>query len=660
MVGPALPSAADLFMTQTQQQEWSRREAALDRIFPKWNWSSASVVDFAFLQQVILGLQRQKHPVAQQIVELWADEISGAAETREIIANGLDRRAFASFWLHLLQSFTAAQFDSFINLTTDVVLEVTELICTTRRQRVLWQLFSRWDFNNNGLLEFDEIEVVFNQWKDAPPVEFESVLSKTALTLRQFQQFISRDLLKDRADEPTFFRVVNALLSRVEQLRSATSETQRCPSPSALQRAARPSSPIYRREGGPAFPAVGDIPELKGRMSSEEEERRRRFESRPHEAAEAITPSHALRASLSSPAKAGLLQSAHFGQAPVPAPPQTRRAASARTSRMASLLSPHVARSARESFAQRESVLQPQNTVDDAFQRPASEPVRGPPEGLRSSPSPPAVLQGTIRRDCASDRIRAKQSQRSTTVQDIVREESPALQLQTDRPLSASRPQSPEAARENDWESQREYRETRMSPRKGGWGYASPRGSTEIEAQAQRQRDRQRNQHKDKVRRSQGSRPELHTVLGDTVADYSFTWDMQNKDNEELHRLNDWARNRRQEHSTVVSSLLRADKGWGFYVKPTDGNPARPVSPTSASPAYIRRTTRPKTVVPAGPTRKSPIRSASPSKSRNSAQYKASLRTAPVALGQNNVPRQEVDEYRAMIEILNAELALQA
>eukprot|EP01006_Ploeotia_vitrea_P018527 TRINITY_DN50043_c0_g1_i1.p1 TRINITY_DN50043_c0_g1~~TRINITY_DN50043_c0_g1_i1.p1 ORF type:complete len:699 (+),score=94.09 TRINITY_DN50043_c0_g1_i1:279-2099(+) len=106
-----------------------------------------------------------------------------------------------------------------------------------------------------------------------------------------------------------------------------------------------------------------------------------------------------------------------------------------------------------------------------------------------------------------------------------------------------------------------------------GWGYSGEIvDDTPDQSAAQRARDRKREKREERARRyDKGAAAKA--VLGDSEQEVAvtttgtgkvWTWDKADQDQTEIHRADDWATNRKREHSHLVNRLAREDAGWGF------------------------------------------------------------------------------------------------
>eukprot|EP01006_Ploeotia_vitrea_P030853 TRINITY_DN63176_c0_g1_i1.p1 TRINITY_DN63176_c0_g1~~TRINITY_DN63176_c0_g1_i1.p1 ORF type:complete len:1061 (+),score=76.00 TRINITY_DN63176_c0_g1_i1:407-3184(+) len=195
---------------------------------------------------------------------------------------------------------TGAEFDKFINLTDKITADLVSTITSTRKKKVLWQLFVRWDFNGNGLIEFDELEVVLNTAKDPVPparVRVEAGVPP-ALTLEKFQTWILTDVIKDTSNEKYFNTVVGQFLHRIETIRrnGAAEREQRRAAGAMGSPDASPNIVGSGRVGGDPSrdtkvprqklipnppPPAAEVADLEGRTSSEENARQWRFGPSP-------------------------------------------------------------------------------------------------------------------------------------------------------------------------------------------------------------------------------------------------------------------------------------------------------------------------------------------------------------------------------------------
>eukprot|EP01006_Ploeotia_vitrea_P042583 TRINITY_DN66638_c13_g7_i1.p1 TRINITY_DN66638_c13_g7~~TRINITY_DN66638_c13_g7_i1.p1 ORF type:complete len:1035 (+),score=85.18 TRINITY_DN66638_c13_g7_i1:104-3208(+) len=451
-------------LTVRAKAEANRREGILERTFPKWCWHGNEGVDYAFMQQVMLGVGKhvKKEKVAEILLKEWQDEVEQVGGPELAEGSSLDNMncpAFVKFWMQQLEEATPAEFDKFISLVEPIATQVVEQITATRRKRTLWQLFARWDFNGNGTLDFDEIEVVVDKDRPArfPPNKPASELGP-GLSLANFQQFVQTDLLKGRADDKEFYKTVGVFLERIEQIR-AFEEPARQERRQLVLQAVQEGLDAYAYVD--RFPGSG-LPEgAKHRQSMEEKSRRYRFKEETN--TPAVATIGGLHSEFKSPNVTHAVPRAHSpvsglqSRSPVrsqPCSPTAWRSPPKTPPRDTNSYqyNPYYRNSSTAinghrptTPTSRRSDISPPGSPGSPYQRPAtslgnpirrsssnrpasatpqppradSAPLRPPSPISRDSPSPPrpasptsasCTLAGstTIMRDSASDRLRAR------------------------------------------------------------------------------------------------------------------------------------------------------------------------------------------------------------------------------------------------------------
>eukprot|EP01006_Ploeotia_vitrea_P014694 TRINITY_DN4004_c0_g1_i1.p1 TRINITY_DN4004_c0_g1~~TRINITY_DN4004_c0_g1_i1.p1 ORF type:complete len:615 (-),score=115.62 TRINITY_DN4004_c0_g1_i1:142-1986(-) len=142
----------------TEAEEKRRRKLWLT-LFPMWDIDGNGHVDLYELQQVLLTFDEVSHHNSKKKMIM---RLAAALKT-EGKGNKLDRENFAELLLQISRDLNEADFEAFYTKVKGSLEKVANVTKGSGRKRVLWQLFRHWDMNDNGFIEYSEMEEVFHE-----------------------------------------------------------------------------------------------------------------------------------------------------------------------------------------------------------------------------------------------------------------------------------------------------------------------------------------------------------------------------------------------------------------------------------------------------------------------------------------------------------------
>jgi len=217
-------------------QEQQRREGKFKQM--KWDFArTAGFMDMPFLRQLFLGTRASvrfaKHGLpALNVLERWYTELEATTA-----APKLTKEKFGEFINVIAETLAPTMFDAFFGEISSVLgnlVTITGCDGNSIRNATLWKLFTTWDYNTVGLVQYHVKDGDLQ--KDSPLQLFLWALGRAGAS--PYQQFYeTADAVLGKLDDTEFFGALKELQkkveSRVSTLLAATSPPPKSPSAAA-------------------------------------------------------------------------------------------------------------------------------------------------------------------------------------------------------------------------------------------------------------------------------------------------------------------------------------------------------------------------------------------------------------------------------------------
>lgn len=163
------------------QGEASRRSAAIDDLFVKWDFGGNCCIRFSELLQILQASQRLSNKDQQKWVKRLEFQIEqgrrfnnhvGSTASLNVLSGGvvtfgevtgepsLDPKAFHQLVMHLTEKDQPHEFDEFVEFCLRAVVEAAESTQGSKLQRDIWEMFRLLDTNSDGFVDLVELEAL--------------------------------------------------------------------------------------------------------------------------------------------------------------------------------------------------------------------------------------------------------------------------------------------------------------------------------------------------------------------------------------------------------------------------------------------------------------------------------------------------------------------
>jgi Ca2+-binding EF-hand superfamily protein len=186
--------------------ELNRRSLVIDELFTKWDFGGNCSIRFSELLQILQASQRLSNKDQQKWVKRLEFQIEqgrrfnhqvGSTASLSVLSGGvvtfgdatgepsLDPKAFHQLIMHLTEKDTPEDFDEFVAFCEKSVIEAAESTQGSKLQREIWELFRLLDTNNDGFVDFEELEALIGHQSKKQLIKWKHYLHNKANEIPQ-------------------------------------------------------------------------------------------------------------------------------------------------------------------------------------------------------------------------------------------------------------------------------------------------------------------------------------------------------------------------------------------------------------------------------------------------------------------------------------------